>query len=106
MLTVRGLGVGGGFDHSGSGGDVAALLGLRTMGKSFLSGSVGLAKANFSPLCAGFCPASRGDGVTFELGAQASAPWASLGLMYVETRAEESTSWHGILLTVGVGKFR
>jgi hypothetical protein len=105
MITMRHLQFGTGYDDERKGTEVAALFGLRTRGKSFLSASIGAAKARASQ-CPGPCSVATGSGQAYELGATAALPWVSLGLMYTETRAGRSTSWHGVVLNAGVGKFR
>lgn len=107
MAGVRQISIGSGFDDDGTGFDVGVLIGLRTRGKSFLSGAIGTAKTEFSPsFCLSQCSKSTGKGITYEVGAHAALPWMSFGLIYSETRAGPPMSWHGVTLTVGVGTFR
>jgi hypothetical protein len=44
--------------------------------------------------------------VAYEIGAHAAAPWFSLGVIYTDTRAGKLTSWHGVIVSVGIGKLR
>jgi hypothetical protein len=105
LVSARHQNIGTGFEKDGSGSDLAVLFGLRTTGRSFLSATLGPVIAQHVPTCS-MCAIADGSGVAYEIGAHAAAPWFSLAVIYTDTRAGKLTSWHGVIVSVGIGKLR
>ena len=109
MISVRSVRGSHGFDEDGHTNDRAALFGLRTTGTSYVSASMGRAwLRHFLDYCGGQpnCPVTSASGWTTEIGAHFATPTMSFGLILVNTRATTFTSYHGGVVSIGLGKFR